>query len=168
NETGIEKEESNGIEAEKARRIGVEKDGNDNNDNDKIWNDDDRTEIEEDRNQEIRVKIAEHIGEEKDNVSVSLEEANDADNDNDNDDIDDRKTIVAKEETGNWKKIERLKSLDFRSLEDFDETHLKLCVQQQNDAKRKAIIKISKLALKEMVIILDNRPKTKERIMALE
>ena len=40
--------------------------------------------------------------------------------------------------------------------------------QQQNDAKRKAVIKITKLTLEETITILDNGPKTKERIMALE
>ncbi|CAG8762798.1 19443_t:CDS:2, partial [Racocetra fulgida] len=121
------------------------------------------------------------------NVPVSLEEADDGDNDDD----DDRKTIVAEEETGKWKKIERLKSVDFRSLEDacndwnrrvekfkalmkepgklkkFNETHPKSC-DQQNDTKRKAVVKISKLALEEIITVLDNEPKTKERIMALE
>ncbi|CAG8801342.1 7301_t:CDS:2, partial [Cetraspora pellucida] len=96
-----------------------------------------------DRNQEIRVEMAECIGVEKAER------------------MDVEKTIVAEEENGKWMKVKRLKSLDFRNLGD-------ACDQQQDDEKRKAVIKISKLALKEMITVLNNEPRTKERIMTLE
>ncbi|CAG8456330.1 4387_t:CDS:2 [Cetraspora pellucida] len=50
----------------------------------------------------------------------------------------------------------------------FDKTHPKPCDLQHDDTKRKAVVKVSKLALEEMITILENGPKTKERIMALE
>ncbi|CAG8799096.1 3320_t:CDS:2, partial [Cetraspora pellucida] len=135
--------------------------------------------IEEDKNKRIGVEKGKQNGDEKD-------ECNEVEKD------ERIGTIIAEEETEKWKKIERLKSLDFRSLEDacndwnkrvekfkvimnetvklkkFDETHPKSCDQQHDVTKRKAVIKISKLALEEMITVLENGPKTKKRIMALK
>ncbi|CAG8555544.1 4158_t:CDS:2 [Cetraspora pellucida] len=192
----------------------IDKDSNDDNDDNMIWDeDDDRNEIEEDKNKQIGVKKGEQNGDKKDEcnkirkdecIGVKKDKRIRIDKDN-------RKVIEYFQKATNmgrlppsghsldscyqtrkWKKIEKLKSLNFRSLEDacddwnrrvkklkvliketrklkkFDETHLKPCDQQHDNTKRKAIVKISKLALEEMITILKNGPKTKERIMALE
>ncbi|CAG8789708.1 13271_t:CDS:2, partial [Cetraspora pellucida] len=64
-------------------------------------------------------------------------------------------TIVSDEES------QSLELLDFEKLGD-------ACVQQQNDEKRKAVVKVLKLALEGVILILKNEPKMKERIMVLE